>query len=485
MPVQGMNPLNPAPPAARPAASGPPADAARGAPGAFARLLGGASPSMVANPQSGRRAIEAGADDPQPEDIGPQPPSGSADGVGAPHAPEGLEGLWAMLGLAAADPSAPDMQAMQSMPATVTADAPAAAATSDPEATVTTAMSGASPAAGGLAADAIPGAQAGLSAARNDVPDPASRASSTAADQNARDARARAPAAAQALSARPHEPPLLPVANACFPAASALQGDPAAVALDSLSQPAPATSAMGPARVQAESVPGALRPARALVGSAALADGLADAGMARAQPATASAISDEVLDTLLPQDGRAATPAVAAGLERSSHAAELFSAAAPASMSPAMERGATPLLTPGVIDLRLPQASQQLAESVVWQLDQAAQEVRIRLNPQELGSVDVQLRLDGDKVSVRFDMADASVRDMVQTSLPQLSSMLAARGLALDQAQVFSQDRGQSQSQGGAVPSETSERRSSSETSADPAQVWRRSTHSGVFDHYA
>lgn len=482
MPVQGMNPLNPAPPAARPAASGPPADAARGAPGAFARLLGGASPSMVANPQSGRRAIEAGADDPQPEDIGPQPPSGSADGVGAPHAPEGLEGLWAMLGLAAADPSAPDMQAMQSMPATVTADAPAAAATSDPEATVTTAMSGASPAAGGLAADAIPGAQAGLSAARNDVPDPASRASSTAADQNA---RARAAAAAQALSARPHEPPLLPVASARFPAASALQGDPAAVALDSLSQPVPATSAMGPARVQAESVPGALHPARALVGSAALADGLADAGMARAQPATASAISDEVLDTLLPQDGRAATPAVAAGLERSSHAAELFSAAAPASMSPAMERGATPLLTPGVIDLRLPQASQQLAESVVWQLDQAAQEVRIRLNPQELGSVDVQLRLDGDKVSVRFDMADASVRDMVQTSLPQLSSMLAARGLALDQAQVFSQDRGQSQSQGGAVPSETSERRSSSETSADPAQVWRRSTHSGVFDHYA
>ena len=71
------------------------------------------------------------------------------------------------------------------------------------------------------------------------------------------------------------------------------------------------------------------------------------------------------------------------------------------------------------------------------------QEVHIRLNPEELGPLEVKLRMDGEKVAVRFDMADASVRDVVQTSLPNLASLLSARGLMLDQAQVFSQGHGQ------------------------------------------
>lgn len=104
--------------------------------------------------------------------------------------------------------------------------------------------------------------------------------------------------------------------------------------------------------------------------------------------------------------------------------------------------------SPVVVELRQPQAPQQIAESVVWQLGKGLNEVQIRLNPEDLGPLEVRLKLDGDKVAVRFDMADASVRDVVQTSLPQLATLLSARGLQLDQAQVFQQDRGQGQPQG-------------------------------------
>lgn len=114
-----------------------------------------------------------------------------------------------------------------------------------------------------------------------------------------------------------------------------------------------------------------------------------------------------------------------------------------------LDATARPVATPHaiaatIVDTMQPQASRQIAETVVWHVPvQGAAEVRIRLDPEELGPMDVQLKVDGDKVSVRFDLADERVRDVVQSSLPSLSSMLSARGLQLDHAQVFSQQRGQ------------------------------------------
>lgn len=111
--------------------------------------------------------------------------------------------------------------------------------------------------------------------------------------------------------------------------------------------------------------------------------------------------------------------------------------------SEAAPRAAPATAASAPVDILQPHAARQIAETVTWHVPaQGAAEVRIRLNPEELGPLDVQLRLDGDKVSVRFDMADERVRDVVQSSLPSLSSMLSARGLQLDQAQVFAQARG-------------------------------------------
>lgn len=136
-------------------------------------------------------------------------------------------------------------------------------------------------------------------------------------------------------------------------------------------------------------------------------------------------------------------------------------------------------MPPAVVELRQPQAPQQIAESVAWHVGKQISEVHIRVNPEQLGPLEVQLKLDGDKVSMRFDMADASVRDVVQTSLPTLANLLAARGLQLDQAQVFSQDRGQPQN-----PSQPAPTAGGDAASDDPASAARVTVRRGLIDDY-
>lgn len=184
----------------------------------------------------------------------------------------------------------------------------------------------------------------------------------------------------------------------------------------------------------------------------------------------------------------ALTPEAAlfASLEGQPGAKDLATAAAPTIAVPVftvpdVARPTSPALPPAVVDLRHPQAPQQIAETVVWNVGKGMSEVQIRLNPEDLGPIEVQLKLDGDKVAVRFDMADASVRDVVQTSLPNLASLLAARGLQLDQAQVFQQDRGHAQAQ----PEVARESRGAGEDSeSDPVSTPRVTLRRGLVDDY-
>lgn len=159
-----------------------------------------------------------------------------------------------------------------------------------------------------------------------------------------------------------------------------------------------------------------------------------------------------------------------------------------AALAPAEPIRHAPLATAPatVVDVAQPQAPQQIAETVAWHVGKGVSEVRIRLNPEDLGPLDIQIKLDGDKVNVRFDMADSSVRDVVQTSLPSLSSLLSARGLQLDQAQVFSQGRGH-----GTPPHPQHAPSSFSSSSADTgaenpiATAVRAFVRRGLLDDYA
>lgn len=61
---------------------------------------------------------------------------------------------------------------------------------------------------------------------------------------------------------------------------------------------------------------------------------------------------------------------------------------------------------------------------------------RLRLHPETLGSLDVDIRVEGQKAQVWFGTATAQARDIVEGSLPRLRELFAEQGITLTRAQV-------------------------------------------------
>jgi len=79
---------------------------------------------------------------------------------------------------------------------------------------------------------------------------------------------------------------------------------------------------------------------------------------------------------------------------------------------------------------------------VAWLGGQGIKQARIRLHPEELGSLDVKVSVTHGRVDVVFSAQHPAAVAAVQQSLPQLDQMLAQHGLSLGHAEVGQQDRG-------------------------------------------
>jgi flagellar hook-length control protein FliK len=77
-----------------------------------------------------------------------------------------------------------------------------------------------------------------------------------------------------------------------------------------------------------------------------------------------------------------------------------------------------------------------LASRVQWLVDHDVGEARIKLNPPELGALDVKISLHDDKTFVQLTAHNAAARDELAQSLPRLRELLAANGLELGGATV-------------------------------------------------
>jgi flagellar hook-length control protein FliK len=95
-----------------------------------------------------------------------------------------------------------------------------------------------------------------------------------------------------------------------------------------------------------------------------------------------------------------------------------------------------------------PQFSQELGEQIAWMSSAAGdvKEARIKLHPEELGSMDVRVNVDGGKVNVAIMAQHPAAVHAVQQTLSNLDTLLAHHGLSLGQAEV---NQGNAQQQGG------------------------------------
>ena len=88
------------------------------------------------------------------------------------------------------------------------------------------------------------------------------------------------------------------------------------------------------------------------------------------------------------------------------------------------------------VDLRSPNWQEAFANRVQWLVDTQVGEARIKLNPPELGAVDVTISLVDDKTYVQLTTATAAARDELSQSLPRLRELFTGSGLELGGASV-------------------------------------------------
>jgi flagellar hook-length control protein FliK len=92
-------------------------------------------------------------------------------------------------------------------------------------------------------------------------------------------------------------------------------------------------------------------------------------------------------------------------------------------------------------------AGEQVAERLQMMMSKNLKHVDIRLDPPELGRMQIRMSLNSDAASVHFTVQNQQTRDLVDQAMPRLREMLAQQGLQLADSSVQQQSSGQQQRQ--------------------------------------
>ncbi|QIL84835.1 flagellar hook-length control protein FliK [Vibrio sp. HDW18] len=90
-------------------------------------------------------------------------------------------------------------------------------------------------------------------------------------------------------------------------------------------------------------------------------------------------------------------------------------------------------------------AAEQMAERVQMMLSKNLKNIDIRLDPPEMGRLQIRLNMQGDGANVHFTVANSQARDLLEQTLPRLREMLAQQGVQLGESSVKQQSTGQQQ----------------------------------------
>ncbi len=87
--------------------------------------------------------------------------------------------------------------------------------------------------------------------------------------------------------------------------------------------------------------------------------------------------------------------------------------------------------------------NQVLSSRVVWMAREGVQEASLKLNPANLGPVEVKLNMHSDQANVLFISHNAATRDALEQALPRLREAFEQNGMQLADADVTGQESDQ------------------------------------------
>lgn len=111
------------------------------------------------------------------------------------------------------------------------------------------------------------------------------------------------------------------------------------------------------------------------------------------------------------------------------------SAASPATTG-STPAAATPPSVPIAVPPGRPDWSAAVGQRVLWMVSHKTQAAELRLNPPELGPVEVKVRTDEDGVRLSFAAGNAAVREALESAAPRLREMFLAEGLRLENLDI-------------------------------------------------
>ncbi|HDC4477196.1 TPA: flagellar hook length control protein FliK [Enterobacter asburiae] len=154
------------------------------------------------------------------------------------------------------------------------------------------------------------------------------------------------------------------------------------------------------------------------------------------------------------QGNAPATPAVAAAAEKQELASSSSSSSPTATLAPIMsshatsQTAATVAIAPVLSQpLGTHEWQQSLSQHITLFTKQSQQTAELRLHPEDLGQVQISLKLDDNQAQLQMVSAHSHVRAALEAALPVLRTSLAENGIQLAQSSVSSESfAGQQQS---------------------------------------
>ena len=140
---------------------------------------------------------------------------------------------------------------------------------------------------------------------------------------------------------------------------------------------------------------------------------------------------------------------------------------------------AAPVPTP---DVRAGDFGERFGAQLQWMAGQQIGHARIRISPQELGPVEVVLRLDGERISADFISGHPETRQALEQGLPRLRDLLGEHGFQLAHADVGHQSSSSGDGGGAAGDADPDAAPGAPVSSGDPASV---TIARGLLDAYA
>ncbi len=95
------------------------------------------------------------------------------------------------------------------------------------------------------------------------------------------------------------------------------------------------------------------------------------------------------------------------------------------------------------LPIQHPRWGTAVSEKVVWMMNAQIKEAAIKLNPANLGSIEIKLSLVDDQANVAFNVLTSQAKEALESALPRLREMLAEQGIALNDTNVSDQSEHQ------------------------------------------